>query len=85
MTLRVGQIITAMRFTAPGAEPEEDIVVHHVHTAAEIGRMLEAAGFAVEQLLGDPRERTPFELWFAEAGGGRESVLKPLRERDCNI
>ena len=65
-----GRIVTAMRFTAPGTEPEEDVVVHHVHTAAEIGRMLVATGFEVEALLGDPGERRPFAL-----GDGRLVIV----------
>jgi len=36
--------------------------VHHVHTVAELARMLENAGFVVTDLLGDPAARTAFEL-----------------------
>lgn len=54
--------ISELRFTAPGSEPETATVIHHVHTVAELVRLLEAAGFEVEDLLGDPAARTPFEL-----------------------
>ena len=57
-----GRLLTQLEFSAPGAEPETSSVVHHVHTVAELVRLLEAARFEVEELLGDPSERVPFEL-----------------------
>jgi SAM-dependent methyltransferase len=60
------RIVTEMEFTAPGREPERSVVVHHVHTVAELVRMLEQSGFAVEELLGDALSGDRFEL-----GSGR--------------
>ena len=60
------RIVTEMEFTAPGREPERGTVVHHVYTVAELVRMLEQSGFAVEDLLGDPVSGDRFEL-----GSGR--------------
>jgi SAM-dependent methyltransferase len=37
-------------------------VIHHVHTVGEVVRLLEGAGFGVDELLGDPVERTPYAL-----------------------
>jgi hypothetical protein len=37
-------------------------VIHHVYSVAEVVRLLEAAGFRVDELLGDPVERTPYTL-----------------------
>jgi ubiquinone/menaquinone biosynthesis C-methylase UbiE len=56
------RIVTEMEFTTPGGERETSAVVHHVHTVAELARMLENAGFVVTDLLGDPAARTAFEL-----------------------
>jgi SAM-dependent methyltransferase len=64
------RILTELRFTAPGSEPEIATVAHHVYTVAEIVRLLQAAGFEVDELLGDPRRQTPFEL-----GAGRLVVV----------
>jgi SAM-dependent methyltransferase len=57
---RRSRILTELRLSAPGREPEVATSVHHVHTAGEIVRLLEGAGFEVEDLLGDPVQRTPF-------------------------
>jgi SAM-dependent methyltransferase len=64
------RLVGEMRFTAPGAEPEEAVVVHHVYTLAELLRMLAWAGFEVEELIGNLAERRPFEL-----GDGRLVLL----------
>jgi hypothetical protein len=37
-------------------------VIHHVYTVGEVVRLLEAAGFAVHELLGDPVEGSPYVL-----------------------
>ena len=47
-------------------------VVHHVHTVGEIVRMLEAAGFRVDELLGD-HEHTPYAVGSAALGGNCHS------------
>jgi 2-polyprenyl-3-methyl-5-hydroxy-6-metoxy-1,4-benzoquinol methylase len=60
------RIVTEMEFTAPGRAPERGTVVHHVYTVAELVRMLEQSGFAVEDLLGDPVSGDRFEF-----GSGR--------------
>ena len=64
------RLIGEMRFTAPDAEPEEAVAVHHVYTLAELLRMLGSAGFEVDELIGDLAERRPFEL-----GDGRLVLL----------
>lgn len=60
--VRRSRIVTELELSAPGREPERAVSVHHVYTAAEIVRLLEGAGFTVDELLGDPGARTPFEL-----------------------
>lgn len=59
---RRSRIVTELELSAQGREPERATSVHHVYTAAEIVRLLEGAGFAVQELLGDPATRAPFEL-----------------------
>jgi 2-polyprenyl-3-methyl-5-hydroxy-6-metoxy-1,4-benzoquinol methylase len=59
------RIVTEMQFTAPGCEPERSMVVHHVYTVAELGRMLVQSGFSVEELLGSPVSGERFELGSA--------------------
>ena len=58
---RRSRIVTELELSAQGRESEHAVSVHHVYTAAEIVRLLEGAGFAVDELLGDPGTRTPFE------------------------
>ena len=60
--VRHSRQVSELEFTAPGSEPETATVVHHVHTVAEIVRLLEGAGFELDELLGDPAERAPFGL-----------------------
>jgi SAM-dependent methyltransferase len=57
---RRSRIITELRFTSPAGTTEVATSVHHVHTVGEIVRLLEAAGFRVDELLGDPAQRTAF-------------------------
>ena len=45
-------------------------VIHHVHTVREVVRMLENAGFQLDELLGDPAKRTLYTV-----GSGRLIVL----------
>jgi hypothetical protein len=37
-------------------------VIHHVYSVGEVVRLLEAAGFGVHELLGDPVEGGPYVL-----------------------
>ncbi len=37
-------------------------MIHHVYTVAEVVRLLEAGGFAVDELIGDPVTRSPYAL-----------------------
>ena len=37
-------------------------MIHHVYTVGEVVRLIEDAGFRVEELLGDAAERTPYAL-----------------------
>ena len=71
---RGSRIITELRFSSPGRRTEKATVVHHVHTVGEIVRLLEAAGFEVGELLGDPGTREPFS-----PGAGRLVVLAQAR------
>ena len=57
---RRSRIITELRFSSRGGTTEVATSVHHVHTVGEIVRLMEAAGFRVDELLGDPAQRTPF-------------------------
>jgi SAM-dependent methyltransferase len=49
-------------FETADGRTERDGVIHHVRTVAEVARLVEEAGFRVDELLGDPVERTPYEL-----------------------
>ena len=54
-------------------------VIHHVYTVAEIVRLLEAAGFEVDELLGDPLARSPYSV-----GAPRLVVLATALESGKN-
>jgi SAM-dependent methyltransferase len=59
---RRGRLVTEIELEAADGTTERGAVAHHVYTAAEIVRLLEAAGFAVGELIGDAVDRTPFEI-----------------------
>jgi SAM-dependent methyltransferase len=71
---RGSRILTDLEFSAPGRRSEKATVVHHVHTVGEIVRLLEAVGFKVDELLGDPAKREPFS-----PGAARLVVLAQAR------
>jgi ubiquinone/menaquinone biosynthesis C-methylase UbiE len=57
----IGAMETHYTFIKDGAAPEERTSLHRVYTAAEIRRMLQAAGLIVVHLLGSP-DGEVFEL-----------------------
>ena len=54
-------------------------VIHHVYTVAEVVRLLEAAGFEVDELLADPVARRPYSV-----GAPRLVVLATALESGKN-
>ena len=56
------RLVGQFEFSDRDGRTESAPVIHHVYTAAELVRLLEGAGFRVDELLGDPHERTPYEL-----------------------
>ena len=59
---RESRVIGDFSFEDAAGRVERAGVIHHVHTVAEIVRMLTSVGFEVEQLLSDAAERTPYAL-----------------------
>jgi SAM-dependent methyltransferase len=59
---RQSRLLGDFEFSHTDGRSERGPVIHHVYTVAETVRLLEAAGFRVEDLLGDPVERTPYRL-----------------------
>lgn len=64
-----GRLVTEIELRTPDGTVERGAVAHHVFTAAEIVRMLESSDFSVSKLLGDPVERSAFEI------GSRRLIL----------
>jgi len=60
--VRHSRLLGDFKFTDGHGRTESGPVVHHVYTVAEVVRMLETAGLRVDELLGDPVERTPYAL-----------------------
>ena len=54
-------------------------MIHHVYTVAEVVRLLEAAGFEVDELLADPVARRPYSV-----GAPRLVVLATALESGKN-
>jgi hypothetical protein len=54
-------------------------VIHHVYTAAGVVRLVEAAGFEVDELLADPLARSPYTV-----GARRLVVLATALESGKN-
>jgi SAM-dependent methyltransferase len=59
---RHGRLLGEFEFWDDEGGAERAPVIHHVYTVAEVVRLLEGAGFAVGELLGDPVERSPYVL-----------------------
>ena len=60
--VRHGRLLGDFEFADGQGHSESAPVIHHVYTVAEIVRLLEAAGFRVDELLGDAAERSPYVL-----------------------
>ncbi len=56
------RLIGDLVFEDEAGVSERAQAIHHVHTSGEIVRMLEQAGFRVDELLGDPVEREAYSL-----------------------
>jgi hypothetical protein len=59
---RRSRLLGDFEFSHADGRNEQGPVIHHVYTVGETVRLLEAAGFRVDDLLGDPRDRTPYRL-----------------------
>jgi SAM-dependent methyltransferase len=59
---RHGRLLGEFEFWGDEGEFESAPVIHHVYSVGELVRLLEAAGFVVRELLGDPVERSPYVL-----------------------
>jgi hypothetical protein len=59
---RHGRLLGEFEFWGNEGEFESAPVIHHVYSVGELVRLLEAAGFVVRELLGDPVERSPYVL-----------------------
>lgn len=60
--VRHSRLLGEFEFRDDEGRSESGPVIHHVYTVAEVVRLLEAAGFEVDELLGDPFERSPYVL-----------------------
>jgi SAM-dependent methyltransferase len=60
--VRHSRLLGDFEFADGQGHTESGPVIHHVYTVAEVVRLLEAAGFRVDELLGDVAERTPYVL-----------------------
>ena len=60
--VRNSRLVGDFSFEDATGRVERAGVIHHVHTVGEVVRMLEDAGFQVEQLLSDAAEGTPYAL-----------------------
>jgi len=56
------RVVGDFTFEDESGRRERNEVIHHVHTVAEVVRLLEGAGFHVDELLGDHAERTAYAL-----------------------
>ena len=59
---RRSRLLGDFEFSDAGGRAERGPVIHHVYTVGEVVRLIEDAGFRVEEVLGDAAERTPYEL-----------------------
>jgi SAM-dependent methyltransferase len=60
--VRNSRLVGDFAFEDDAGRVERAGVIHHVHTVGEVVRMLEDAGFQVEQLLSDAGQRTPYTV-----------------------
>jgi len=60
--VRNSRLVGDFTFEDAAGRVERAGVIHHVHTIGEVVRMLESAGFQVEQLLSDAAQRTPYTV-----------------------
>ena len=60
--VRNSRLVGDFTFEDAAGRVERAGVIHHVHTVGEVVRMLEGAGFQVEQLLSEAAQRTPYTL-----------------------
>jgi SAM-dependent methyltransferase len=56
------RLVGDFAFTGHDGRTERGPVIHHVYTAGELVRLLEEAGFRVDELLADAVQRTPYML-----------------------
>jgi SAM-dependent methyltransferase len=76
---RHSRLLGQFEFRDSQGRIESGPVIHHVYTVAEIVRLLEAAGFEVDELLGDPLARSAYSV-----GAPRLVVLATALESGKN-
>jgi SAM-dependent methyltransferase len=59
---RHSRLMGQFEFRDAEGRSESGPVIHHVYTVAEVVRLLEAGGFAVDELIGDSVTRSPYAL-----------------------
>ena len=60
--VRRSRLLGDFEFSDADGRSERGPVIHHVYTVGEVVRLIEDAGFRVEELLGDAAQRTPYAL-----------------------
>lgn len=60
--VRHSRLLGDFEFSDADGRSERGPVIHHVYTVGEVVRLIEDAGFRVEELLGDAAQRTPYVL-----------------------
>ena len=60
--VRHSRLLGDFEFADGQGHSESGPVIHHVYSVAELIRLLEGAGFRVDELLGDAAERSPYVL-----------------------
>lgn len=60
--VRHSRLLGDFEFSDADGRSEGGPVIHHVYTVGEVVRLIENAGFRVEELLGDAAQRSPYVL-----------------------
>jgi 2-polyprenyl-3-methyl-5-hydroxy-6-metoxy-1,4-benzoquinol methylase len=74
--VRHSRLVANLVFEDEAGGSERAQAIHHVHTSGEVVRMLEQAGFRVDELVGEPGAREPY------APGSRRFVAIATADKD---